>query len=413
MTVAEPTPARPYDPRRFGWWGLFVYALPVYVVSRLCVLVGAAIVAAELRVDENLAEERGLLIGDPHATQTVESAVRPMLDVLTSWDGLWYMELVRSGYPAEIPPDVTYHLDEARAAFFPLFPLLGSWADRVLPGGDSLAVLTLNVLLGLVAVVLMGALARQLYGERVARSSMVLCALFPGSFVLSFAYSEALMLVLAAACLLMLVQREWVAAGVFAAFATATRPNGLALVVACLVASGLAIRERRDWRSLICVALAPLGFVTFQVWLGQHTGEATAWFRVQREAWDEGASFGWTAVRNTAEAITQPLTSPTDTITALSVVATVILLVLAWKVRLHWVPMAYSWAIVALMLTPATVTARPRFLYTAFPLLIAAAKWYDQRERREDDLLWPLTMAACGAGLVGVTGLYGVFGAIP
>jgi hypothetical protein len=55
------------------------------------------------------------------------------------------------------------------------------------------------------------------------------------------------------------------------------------------------------------------------------------------------------------------------------------------------------------------VTARPRFLYTAFPLLIAiAALW-----PKDDDEAWPLLLAACGAGLVAVTALYGVLGAIP
>ena len=158
--------------------------------------------------------------------------------------------------------------------------------------------------------------------------------------------------------------------------------------------------------------LAPVGFITFQVWLGQHTGEAGAWFRVQREAWGEGASFGWTAVQNTVEAIWQPMTSPTDTITALSVAATVTLVVLAWKAKMPWVLHAYSWSILALMLVPATVTARPRFLFTAFPLLIGAAQWYEGRRER-DEALWPLTMAAWAAGLPALTGLYGSFGAIP
>ncbi len=412
--AVEPVPRTGWpDPRRTSWWSLFLYALPFYVVSRLCVLVGAAVVAAELRVDNNLAEERGLPFGDPDgARATAGSAVRPMIDVLTSWDGLWYLEIVRSGYPRSIPPDVTYHVDEARAAFFPLFPLLARAADRVLPGGDSFAALTLNLVLGMVAVVLIGVLARRMYGESVAKTSMVLAAVFPGSFVLSFAYSEALMIVLAAACLLMLIDHEWTAAGVFAALATATRPNGLALVVACGVAAFFAIRERRDWSALRSVALAPVGFVVFQIWLGQHTGEAGVWFRVQREAWDEGASFGLTAIRNTAEALTQPLTSPTDTITAIAVIATVLLLWMSWQARLPWVVTAYSWTVVALMLTPATVTARPRFLFTAFPLLIGAAAWYERR-RSPDQPLFALVLVASGAGLAALTGLYGVFGAIP
>ena len=69
-------------------------------------------------------------------------------------------------------------------------------------------------------------------------------------------------------------------------------------------------------------------------------------------------------------------------------------------------------AVIALMLAPATVTARPRFLFTAFPLLIGAALWFEQRHRT-DDRSWAMTMAACGAGLAALTGLYGVFGAIP
>jgi 4-amino-4-deoxy-L-arabinose transferase-like glycosyltransferase len=402
------------DPRTTTWWPILLHALPVYVVSRLCVLVGAAVVAAELRIDTNLAEERSLAVADPHIVdpENTGSAIRPMIDVLTSWDGLWYVDIIRDGYPKDIPPDVTYHVDEARAAFFPLFPLLARWFDWICPGGDSVAALTLNAILGLIAVVLIALIGQRLYGERVGRRTAMLVALFPGSFVLSFAYSEALMVALSAACLLMLMDREWAAAGVFAALATATRPNGLALVVACGVAAFLAIRADRDWRSLSAVLLAPIGFITFQVWLGQHTGEAGAWFRVQREAWGEGASFGWTALENTVEAVVRPLTSPTDTVTAISVVATVTLLVIAWKARLPLFMTLYSWAIIGLMLVPATVTARPRFLFTAFPLLIGAAHWFEQRENA-DETLWPTTMAACGAGLAALTGLYGVFGAIP
>ncbi len=400
------------DVRATAWWPMLRHALPVYVLSRLCVLIGAAVVAAELRIDANLAEERSLPVADPHGTGNVGSAIRPIVDVLTSWDGLWYVDIVRNGYPTDIPPDVTYHIDEARAAFFPLFPLLGRWFDKICPGGDSVAVLTMNAIFGLIAVVLIGLIGQRLYGERVGRNTATLVALFPGSFVLSFAYSEALMIALAAACMLMLMDHEWVAAGVFAALATATRPNGLALVVACAVAAYFAIRDERDWSSLSAVLLAPLGFITFQVWLGQHTGEAGAWFRVQREAWGEGASFGWTAIENTFEAVVQPLTSPTDTITAITLLATIALLILGWKARLPWFMMFYSWAIVGLMLVPATVTARPRFLFAAFPLLIGAARWYEQR-RNTDETLWPATMAACGAGLAALTGLYGVFGAIP
>lgn len=399
--------------RNTSCWRMFRHVLPIYILSRLCVIAGAAVVAAELRHDANFALENNLS-RDPDGLNAAGSAVEPITNVLTSWDGLWYMEIVRHGYPRSIPPDITYFEKEARAAFFPLFPMLGRAAGWVIPGGDTVAVLSLNVVLGLVAVILIGLLGQRLYGERVGRTTATLVALFPGSFVLSFAYSEALMLVLAAACMLCLYDRRWLAAGVFAALTTATRPNGVAIIVACAVAAVIAIREERErnWQPLSSVLLAPIGFIVFQVWLGQHTGEQGAWFRVQREAWGEGASFGWTAIKNTAEAFSAPLTSPTDTITAVSFVATIALLGLAWHARMPLWMNAYSWTIVALMLAPATVTARPRFLFTAFPLLIGAARWFEDR-RRVDDNLWPVTMAACGAGLATLAGLYGVYGAIP
>jgi hypothetical protein len=70
---------------------------------------------------------------------------------------------------------------------------------------------------------------------------------------------------------------------------------------------------------------------------------------------------------------------------------------------------AYCVGVLGLMLLPNTVTARPRFLYTALPLFISAAA-YLHTVRRD---WWPYIIAACSAGLVGLTALYGVYGAIP
>ncbi len=385
----------------------------VYLFSRLCVIVGAAIVAAELKADENtrIANFPTAPWADPqYADKPIPTnAFRPIGDVLTSWDGLWYLRIVRHGYPHMVRPNVTYSMTDARAAFFPVYPMVVRFVDRVLPGGDTLAALFVNFVLGAVAIWLIGMLARQLYGTEVAERTMILVAMFPGSFVLSFAYTEALLITLAAACMWFLLKRNWWAAGVFAALGTATRPNGIALVAACAVASFLAIRERREWSSLVAPALSPIGFLGFQWWLGRHTGEAGVWFRVQSEAWGEGTSFGLTAARRTWEAVSRPLTSPTNTITALSVVTLLLLLWFARKHRLPWFMMAYVAAIVALMLLPETVTARPRFVFTAFPLFIAAGAWFNKDHRD----WWPYVIGACAAGLVGLTGLYGVLGAIP
>lgn len=380
------------------WSRALVYGLAAYVVSRLCVLAGAGVRASQVVVDAT--EE-----GEPRPG----SAVGLITGVFTQWDGLWYLEIVRKGYPRSIPPDITYFQEEARAAFFPLYPMLVRALDVVLPGGDTMAALALNLVLGAVAVVLVGLLALRITDVETAARSMIIFSVFPGSFVLSFAYSEALLIVLAAGCMLLLLDERWLLAGLVGALATATRPNGVAVVAACAIASFIAIRRRRDWSSLSAPLLSPLGFVAFQVFLAQHTGESLPWWRVQREAWGEGTSFGVTAVSNTLSFLARPLSSPTDTITAVTVVALGTTLWCTWKRRLPPPLLAYSLVVIVLMLLPATVTARPRFLFTAFPLVIPVAAWFPRRDR----IAWELMLVACGAGLAALTGLYASFGAIP
>ena len=394
-TIAAPAPATD----RTGWNRALGAAAVAYLVSRFCVIAGAASNVTAEAIDPL----------NPNLPRP-DSAASGILDVLTSWDGNWYMRVVRLGYPRSVPPNATYFIEEARAAFFPLYPLLVRAADVVLPGGEVGAALTVNFLLGAGTVYVVGLLARRLYGVESARAAMILMAMFPGSFVLSFAYSEAAMLFLAALCLLWLMEERWVLAGLAAALTTAARPNGIAVIAACAVASYLAIRHRREWRSLVAVALAPVGWVAFQLFVGYHAHEAGVWFRVQREAWDEGLSFGFTAIERIWGALLHPGSSPTDVLTLASVAAMIGMIYGSVKVRLPAVPTAYTIVVLALMLLPSTVTARPRFLYTAFPLIIGFTAWFPKDRWRDH---WALLIGTCGAGLVALTAVYGAFGAIP
>ena len=384
MTIIS-SPRRLHIPPATDPWGKAIRkAGLVYLLSRLFVIMGAAIaVAAQAVVDRsNDVEPANGLSG--------------LAAILDSWDGHWYLDVVREGYP--------HH-----AAFFPLYPRLVHYFDVVIPGGPVSVALTINIILGAMFVFLAGYLCRGLFDIKTAEKAMILLALFPGSFVLSMAYSEALMLTIVALCFIALRDKHWIWAGVLAAMATATRPNGVALVAACAVASLLAIRNDRDWRSLIAPVLSPLGFIGFMWFLRMHTGEDWAWFRVQREAWQEGTSFGATAVQRTYDFFLHPVSSPTSVLTAASVAAMLIALYMARKYKMNLIYWAYTIVVLALMLIPATVTARPRFLFTAFPLFFPVARAL----RDEDDTWWPLVVMVMIGGLVTVMGIYGVRGAIP
>ena len=368
-----------------------------YVLSRVFVLMGVAVVVAAEAVWARLNNEEpaGGLSG--------------LVEVLSNWDGHWYMEVARNGYPHHIMPNVTYFVSDARAAFFPLYPRVVHLFDTVVPGGPVSIALFLNVVLGAAFVLLSGLIARRLFDVKTAQKAMILVAFFPGSFVLSWAYSEAMLLTLAALCFLALHRHMWLLAGILAAFGTAARPNGLALVAACAVAALIAIKQDREWKALIAPLLAPLGFIGFMVFLRHHTGEDLAWFRVQREAWKEGTSFGATAVTRTFDFFVNPTSSPTSLLTAASMLALIVGIVAVWKYRIPYMYIAYSAVIIALMLLPATVTARPRFLFTAFPLLFPVARML----RDDDEKWWPIVVLVMATGLVAVTGMYGVRAAIP
>lgn len=368
-----------------------------FLLSRFFVVMGAAVTVTAQAVWARLNDEEppGGLSG--------------LADVFVSWDGHWYLDVVRNGYPHHIMPNVTYLVPDARAAFFPLYPRVVHYIDKVLPGGPVSVSLFVNFVFGAAFIVLMGYLCRELFDARSAEKAMIIAALFPGSFVLSFAYSEALMLMIAALCFIALRRHQWVIAGLLAALGTACRPNGIALVAACAVAALVAIKNDKEWKSLAAPLLAPWGFVGFMVFLKFHTNENAAWFRVQREAWKEGTSFGATAVSRTFDFFLNPTGSPTSVLTAASMTAMLIALFFLYKYRIPLMYSAYSAVVLGLMLIPATVTARPRFLYTAFPLIFPVARAL----RDDDDKWWPVVVLVLATSLVAVTGIYGVRGAIP
>ena len=81
---------------RANWHRALFVGMAAYVVSRMCVIAAAGVRASQMAVDA-----RADGIAEPTAYQTITN-------VLTWWDGRWYLELIRRGYPDSIPADITY-----------------------------------------------------------------------------------------------------------------------------------------------------------------------------------------------------------------------------------------------------------------------------------------------------------------
>jgi hypothetical protein len=402
MNVTLPRPLMPRSPElahadTYTWNRALKRGFIALIVSRILVMCGAAIVVVDQAVQARL---------DGKVPLSLPTGLVRMLD---SWDGHWYLEVVRSGYPHHIEPHVTYFVPDARAAFFPLFPRIIHYLAMALPGGPVSTALLFNLALSVVFIYLVGSIAQNLFDNKTAEKAMVIAALFPGSFVFSMAYSEAALLVLAALAFVALHNKRWVWAGVLALLAASARPNGIAVGAACAVVALNEIRQHKNWKALIAPALSPWGFIGFMIFLKHQTGENLAWFRVQHEAWNEGTSFGITAIVRTLKFVANPVASPTSAITAACMALLVFCLWTLRKYKLPTMYVAYSVVVIALMLLPATVTARPRFLYTAFPLIFPVARQF----RDDDNDWWLLALALLAGGLVTLMGLFSGAGAIP
>ena len=232
-------------------------ALPAWVTVR--VLVAVAWVLVRVVFDD---------IGQPYPQQFDEG--------LTAWDGAFYRDIAADGYGA---------LPEEALRFFPLFPLLG-WIASVLTFGNvPVALVLVANALALVAGALVHRLVLSETDDReLARRAVWAAALFPGAFVMAWAYSEPVMIAAAVATLWALRQRRWGWAALVGAAAALARPLGLLLVVPAIVETLPGLRSaspREQLRRLAAVLGPPVGLSLYLAWSGIRYGDAVAPMTVQ------------------------------------------------------------------------------------------------------------------------------------
>ncbi len=289
---------------------------------------------------------------------------------VSRWDSLWFLKAASHGWPTQLPMH-NGHVAGNTVAFFPLFPLAIRWMSH-LTGLPYLASgMILSELTGLIAMVGVWMLARHYSDQSAADRATLLVALFPGSFVLSLVYSEGFAITFLAFGILALLQRRWLVAGLLGLLATVTTPVALAFEVSCLWCAYRAIADERDWRSLVAPVLAPVGFLSYQLWLWWHTGNPAAWRVTERGGWHSYPSLLY-PVRIITTFVRDPVAvTKTGDILVVGTVATAIGAVIAIRSRLPMPALLYGLAAAVLGLISAPIGLRPRFIFLAFPLIMA------------------------------------------
>jgi hypothetical protein len=354
-----------------------------------------------------LARENAVKFDDPALTHALAD---PLLSPLARWDAVWYLRIADSGYGGS----------EARAAFFPLYPLLVR--TLATPFGASPAALlvaayavALAAFLG--ALVLLYRLVSLELGRPLARPVLLLLAVFPAAAFFGAPYAESLFLLLAVGGFLAARTDRWPVAGACAAGAAATRSAGVLLLLP-LAMLWWSSRRRRA-RDVAWLALAPLGLAAYALYLGLSEGDALRFLDVQdawaRElavplagAWD-GLSAAWDGVRQLASGQKELVYFEAAAgdpyriaATNLMLFATLVFALVAGIGVLRRLPAAYgAWVAVSLVLPlsfpvkPQPLMSLPRFVAVLFPIFMWLALWCEERRATER----VAALSAVGLGL--------------
>ena len=299
-------------------------------------------------------------------------------EVLSRWDGGWYLSIVRDGYPAEIPAGLGV-AGQSSVAFFPGYPLLIRAVSEPLGLSTVFVGAAISMLAGLGAILLLWRLAARLTEVETADRTVVLFSFLPSSFVLSMVYADALFLVLVIACLLALLDEKWAAAGIAAAGAGFVRPSGVILVIVCAAAAGIAVVRDHDWGSLVAPVLAPLGVLSYFLYLRTHTGSFFAFVQVEDRGWHNRFDFGAANARAIARNLSEGRLTFFIAILGVVVLGAAVGIWLLVRWRPPAVIVTYVLCVVVLAFLVSRPTSVPRFLLLAFPLLIAVARELPER----------------------------------
>jgi hypothetical protein len=312
--------------------------------------------------------------------------------MLSTWDAQWYLALAHTGYA---------ETEEGGAAFYPLWPGLIRFAS-LLTGLDALlASLLLAHALFLGACALLYQKTAREHGPRVAATSVMLLAAYPGALFFGLPYSESLFLFLSVA-LFALVQQAprraqraegersqsggravgW--AVLPALLLPLARPVGVLAAVPLALAVFLAWREQRLAPALVCTALAPLaGWGAYFAWMHASTGFALSGFEAQREFVSQASlakllrpdlfllEFG------NVTHVLAPRSGGLDRVLFLVYAA---LLIPLWRRDKS----EFAWALVLGMIPAVTMSlmAFTRYLAVIFPVFVVAGGWLAEPEQR-------------------------------
>jgi hypothetical protein len=323
------------------------------------------------------------------------------LELLGSWDGRWFMDIVQHGYDTRLAYRPDGSLIETNVVFFPGYPLLLKAVSSVTGLEVLHAGIITSALAGVAGAWGIFAVGNELHGRTVGALLAVLWGMQTHAIVESMVYSESLFTALSAWCLYAVLRGRWLSAGVLCALAGLTRASAIVLVLVVVVAALADLRRRNTWRAAVCALVSPVGLVGYYAWVAHALGRADAWFFMQDEGWGSRFDGGWDSARTFVHLFHSSNGLEPYEVTAVLLVSIGLLVALAF-LRPPLPLLAFAGGLLFITIgTAGYYHAKSRFLLPAFPLLLPIAIWGASLPRR--------LLGVAIASLTLLSALYGAY----
>ena len=417
MTTVSGRADRSAETGGLRWRDGLVPTLIGWVWARMCIAIGFAV--AKVMVD----------------VLEVPRGDRQIREGLFTWDGTYYRAIAEQWY---------HGIGEDSARFFPVYPGLAKALGPVFGNNSDWALLIIsNVTAFLGAWVLWRLVAEVFTGEpsevpdagtgRTSRNGLGavfgqdvdgwfrlrqlaspgwtgglgptaargvadraawMVAIFPSAFVLAFAYSEGLALLLVAATLLAVQRRAFAVAGLLALVAAALRPVGGLLLVPIAIELVRCRPRPRAWVWMLAVGGPLAGLLGALLWIERSTGDFMLPVRLQQEI--RGGFQD--PVTRMLEPIGEVFTGNFRDVYNLGFMLVLVFLgivAVGRRLPLSWLAFAF---VSSLLLFSSQVTdSLGRYGLLVVPFVVALAMWADVRWRQV------LVAVGCSAGLIWLT----------
>lgn len=302
------------------------------------------------------------------------------------WDAGWYLKIAEKGYFQASTGQLdaqNFVSDDSAMAFFPGFPILVR-AISPLFGRDFLvAGVGVSLIFGIAGAYGIMRLVKMCGGNRRAGLlAIALTAAAPMSIVYSLPYPESLLTALIVFTLISVLEERWLVALSLTLVAGLVKPMAAPLIALVMLAACVnAYTKRPNIGNISAAVLAPLGMVSYFVWVNQVSSVPGGYFSITAAGWDNRLDFGKSSVRWLRETL---LTGHEVYMVATAIlIFGIIGLLAALITKMSWEAWILAAFSIALILAHSgQFQGRMRLMLAAFPLLVALAMHLELRSPR-------------------------------